>query len=770
MENSHNEVTTPKVKKKHSLKQIVGIVFIFVSIIVVAIVVYSTLEDEMPASWGEFFDALPAFFKSYNLLWAVGCLLLVMFLTSLNFYLLIKSHNGRRYPKDSLRLHVVGRYYDYITPYSSGGEPYQIYHMRKIHLSTGQAASITFMNFSASRMAFLVLSVVFFIAVRDVQMEDWVRVIAYIGAFTSTALPVILMSLTLSKKISRWMLKVTYAIINKFPFKKKEEKKITITRYIRNYHTSVRDLSGNIPLLLILFFNSIIIHFSLAAIPYFVIKALPEIYLQPNPNQVLNLSNIVTLSLYTTCFTNVWPTPGGAGGAELSFKAIFSTYVTGSHLTWAIFIWRFITYYFYIVVGLILVVISAAQVKKQKKMPKVTTPKLNTYQFVDNYYPVVDGVVKVVDNYARYLNAEGYHTKVVVPNYRDADDSKLTYEVIRLPSVQFRFSQYAVAKPRMKRKTKKLFNEAHPAIFHAHSPFLVGHRAIKLAQRYDVPLVGTFHTQYKYDFYQYTKSKLLTKIMLHYVVRFYKACDEVWAVSRFAADVLRSYGFNKPIKVMENGIEFDVVENIEQYQPAIREEYGINPKEKNLLFVGQLIWQKNIKMVLDTYAALYAIDPSYRLIMAGGAGNEKAVHEYAKKIGIYDEIIWTGEISDRQKMQVVYSLSDLFFFPSLYETFSIVLRESAVMGLPALVAAGGVTEEAITDGHSGYVAKNDVNEMVNKIQEIFADPNKMKEVGHNAKVEIPVAWSVLVKDVATEYERIIKNYYVEFETKTEEVK
>lgn len=68
---------------------------------------------------------------------------------------------------------------------------------------------------------------------------------------------------------------------------------------------------------------------------------------------------------------------------------------------------------------------------------------------------------------------------------------------------------------------------------------------------------------------------------------------------------------------------------------------------------------------------------------------KRKLKDYARRIGIYDDVNWLGAIKQREELQGIYSVTDLFFFPSMYETFSIVLREASVMGIPSLVSFGG---------------------------------------------------------------------------------
>ncbi|MGI6714079.1 MAG: flippase-like domain-containing protein [Bacilli bacterium] len=756
-----------KNQKRKRLRRWLGWILIVVSLVVVSIVLYVAMKDDMPDNFGDFFAVFPAFFPKWKyLIGAIGVMALAAFTAMIRFNLLIHANNGRWYPKDSLRVHIIGKYYDFITPYSLGGEPYQIYHLRKCHLTSGQASSVTIIYLYTSRLAFLVVSLALFIAFPMVVQEDWVRIVSIIGALLTTLFPVTWMSLTFSRRFSNKIERLLHRLIDRFAFKKAEKYKAKISYFVAEYKVAIATFKERKDVFFIVIPLAIIGHLASLAVPYFAIMAVPDASLLIGPDSI-NLFQILAECMYAVNFTAIIPTPGGIGGAEFSFASIFSTYVSGSYLLWAMLIWRFLTFYLYILVGLTLVIISAGFKKRAKNHPKVQTEKLTTFQFIDNFYPLIDGVVKVVDNYAIELNKRDYQTTVIAPSYHkhDASKDRFSYRVIRAPSRRFKSFEYDVAKVRVPRKVKKAILYQEPVLLHAHAPFFVGHYALKLAKKYDLPLIATFHSKFYDDFYMATRSKLLSKLALKYVISFFRACDEVWTVSEYAAGVLRDYGYHGVIKVMPNGTHFHPRNFSEEELAHFAEKHHIDRNKKNLLFVGHLIEQKNIRMTIKTFKKLYTEDKSYALTIVGSGGHEKQLHQYAERIGVKNVINWVDGSIPLDDLQAVYTLADLFFFPSLYETFSIVLREAAVMKTAALVAAGGATAEAITDGENGFIATADVNSLCAKIIEIFSDPVKLQQAGEKAAVTIPLSWPEIIDDVVTNYERVVEEFHVRLQIK-----
>lgn len=385
--------------------------------------------------------------------------------------------------------------------------------------------------------------------------------------------------------------------------------------------------------------------------------------------------------------------------------------------------------------------------------------KLKEALFIDNFYPIIDGVVKVVDNYATEFTKLGDEVQVYTPGARDplyVDDKP--YKVVRTPFFVFFKLIYPLARPN-KKEIRNQLKEFHPDIIHAHSPFFMGSFGIKMAHKMKIPIVATFHSKFYDDLLEETHSKIIAKIGTRKIVRFFKKCDSVWTVSNSSAETLRQYGYKGNIEIMPNGTHLVTPENYVELGKKMRQKYKIKENEKVILFVGQLIWQKNLKLIIKVFKELVNQDKSYRLLIVGEGGHESAVKEYAAKKKLPKERInFLGKISDKELLQGIYSCADLFFFPSTYDTFGIVVCEAAVHHTPSLLVRGSNAAENIIDGVNGFLAENDLQSMTDKVKEIFANKDKMKEVGAEAAKTLPKTWDELAIDVRKQYEKIIENY------------
>ncbi len=384
-------------------------------------------------------------------------------------------------------------------------------------------------------------------------------------------------------------------------------------------------------------------------------------------------------------------------------------------------------------------------------------------QFTDSFYPIVDGVGRVVYNYARTLPAMGDECYVIAPMTDTGYRGGYLFELIDYAGMPVPGSpQYRAGLAVLDRHYIERMEEVSFDIVHAHTPFFSGQEALRLAAKCDVPLVGTFHSKYYDDFYKATRAELLAHIGVRFVVEFYERCDEVWAVSESSAQALAGYGYKGEIVVMENGSELRPVNPADKLAAAAR--FHIDLSRPVLLYVGQINWKKNILLILEGAALLKKKGRAFSIILAGQGPDEQAIRQKAEELGLAEQVTFTGHIQDTSTLDGLYQCASLFTFPSLYDTFSLVMREAAVMGTPSLLARGSAVAEPVKDGVNGLLCDNAPESFAAVVDAYLGDEGKLREMGAAARETIPVGWEQVIKQVRVRYENLIEK------CNTEEVK
>ncbi len=376
-------------------------------------------------------------------------------------------------------------------------------------------------------------------------------------------------------------------------------------------------------------------------------------------------------------------------------------------------------------------------------------------QFSDTFLPVVDGVGRVVSHYAYLMGELCEACYVIAPRQVNLVREGFSFEIVDYRSFPVpRNPQYRAGIPALDLSYRKRLVEIELDIVHAHSPFVAGREALRIARRREIPRVATFHSKYYDDFYQTTGSKTLAELGTKYVVNFFAKCDQVWAVSSSTAQVLRDYGYKGPIEIMENGTDLKEPDPAAAKEAEERFALGNLPV---LLFVGQMNWKKNIRRILEAVSVLVKEGRELRLVMAGQGPSEAEIKELASSLRLDDAVIYAGHISDGRILSGLYARADLLVFPSLYDNAPMVVREAAAVGTPALLASGSSAAEVVQDGVNGLLANDTSEEMAARIAWALDHPAELRQIGEAARETIPKPWKDIVAQALDRYEQLIRS-------------
>ena len=273
--------------------------------------------------------------------------------------------------------------------------------------------------------------------------------------------------------------------------------------------------------------------------------------------------------------------------------------------------------------------------------------KLNIGLFIDTYYPMIDGVISVVDNYAKrlvkYANVTVFTIAPRDKKYKD----NFPYKIVRSQKLDIPALDYDLAMPGLDSKFQKELKNSHLDIVHIHSPFSIGKIGLNYAKKHKIPCVATNHSQFKQDFFKATKSPALTDMLLMGIVSVFNGCDENWSVNEMTAELFHDYGLKKMPIVMPNGTDF-YAKDYDQYDIDINEKYGFDEQDKVLMFVGRMVDVKNIPFLIDSFALLHQKDPSFKLFLVGNGTRTEAYKKKVASLGIENNVVFAGKVADKK--------------------------------------------------------------------------------------------------------------------------
>lgn len=385
--------------------------------------------------------------------------------------------------------------------------------------------------------------------------------------------------------------------------------------------------------------------------------------------------------------------------------------------------------------------------------------RLNIGLFNDSFPPTIDGVANTVVNYAYHIQKNHGAAIVATPKYPHVTD-EYPFEVCRYSSV-----------PIIGPLTYRLGNPISPLtiaelrqkkldLIHVHSPFAssVLARQVTLPKRYRVPVVFTYHTKYEVDTAKFLPNKRLQKALLRFILHNVKLADEVWTVSQGAGESLREIGYRGDYRVMPNGTDFARGLASEKETAELRRIYNLQKEEPVFLFVGRMMWYKNIQIIVDTLCLLKQSGLRFRAFFVGDGNDRPAIEQYALDRGLAKEAVFTGAIYDREKIRAYYSIADLFLFPSTYDTAGLVVKEAAACNCSSLLVAGSCAAEGVVDGVSGLLAEENAESCAAKILAAANGENAFARLGENAARQVYLSWEAAVAKAYDRYEEIIRKW------------
>ena len=392
----------------------------------------------------------------------------------------------------------------------------------------------------------------------------------------------------------------------------------------------------------------------------------------------------------------------------------------------------------------------------QNEKVETEDKRLKVGLFIDSFFPKIDGVIVVVDNYAKILNKNN-DVFVAAPGKKEIfDDAKLGYRVHRCMQITKKAWSYTWPMPGYDLKFKKAIRKEMPDIIHIHSPFGLGKEGVRLAKRLNIPVVATIHSQFDQDFYKVTKSEQITKLLVKRIMKIYNACDEVFVMNDKLKELLYSYGYKGKARLMLNATEMEYPKEPQKLLDLANKRFNLTPDEPVFLFVGRLIENKGILFLTEVMEELKKQKFAAKMLFIGSGPDEEKLKEEVSKRRLKNEVILTGKIMDREVLASAYLRADLFLFPSKYDTDGLVRREAGAHKTPSLVASGTMVSSLIKDDDTGFIADYDVKKFAKRIVEIISDKDLLKQVGDNTYNKEHITWEQSVNTALETYKDIIK--------------
>ena len=385
-----------------------------------------------------------------------------------------------------------------------------------------------------------------------------------------------------------------------------------------------------------------------------------------------------------------------------------------------------------------------------------TNGKKTIVYFVDVFYPVIDGVVTVVDNYANLMK-EKFNVVICAPKHKNKPYKTDKYLVLNTDSLFIKKQGYDLGFPQIDINFQKFISLLKIDIVHVHSPFTMGVFGVALAKKRGVPSFATFHSQLKQNFENAVKSDFIATLMTNVVMTVYQKAETVVTMNKFSIGVLKSYGLKKDVEIVPNATNLKPVKISDEKENLILEKYKINKNIFNIIFIGRFVEVKNVYFILRVLKELSKTTKNFNFTFIGYGPEEKKMQSFIEENNLSDCVKITGKVDKVEEKSVLIKNSDLMFFPSVYDTDGIVRIECACFGVPTLCIENTGAASCIENNVNGFVERNNEKEFVKKLKYLIENPDIVKKVGEDAKKTLYVTWKDVGEKLEELYNKKCKN-------------
>ncbi|KJJ41773.1 N-acetyl-alpha-D-glucosaminyl L-malate synthase [Bacillus subtilis] len=177
-----------------------------------------------------------------------------------------------------------------------------------------------------------------------------------------------------------------------------------------------------------------------------------------------------------------------------------------------------------------------------------------------------------------------------------------------------------------------------------------------------------------------------------------EASDRVTAVS--SALAAETYDLIKPEKKIETIYNFiDERVYLKKNTAGIKEKHGILPDEKVVIHVSNFRKVKRVQDVIRVFRNI-AGKTKAKLLLVGDGPEKSTACELVRKYGLENQVLMLG---NQDRVEELYSISDLKLLLSEKESFGLVLLEAMACGVPCIGTNIGGIPEVIKNNVSGFL-------------------------------------------------------------------
>jgi glycosyltransferase involved in cell wall biosynthesis len=366
--------------------------------------------------------------------------------------------------------------------------------------------------------------------------------------------------------------------------------------------------------------------------------------------------------------------------------------------------------------------------------------------FTDTFYPEINGVARTLKRFTDYLDEQNISFQVFAP--KTIANEYVTDHIHRFESLSFfLYPECRLALPNLLHIKEELQNFS-PDLIHVATPFNMGLCGVYYAKKLNIPLVGSYHTDFDH-YLHYYDLQFLSKLVWKYMNWFHSPFQKLFVPSKTTLQQLQHRNFRN-LEIWPRGVDCDLF-HPHYEKKAVREKYGIS-KKYLLSYVGRLSPEKDVNTLL---AVTKSIPPEISkdiqwLWVGDGPLREKLEREAPANV------TFTGFLKG-EELAEIYCASDLFIFPSPTETFGNVVLEALASGTPVVGANSGGVKNIIHTEVTGLLCESGkVQEFTHSIIHLLTHDSVRWQMGmEGRKYALSQRWDLIFDDLLAQYNSVM---------------
>jgi len=324
----------------------------------------------------------------------------------------------------------------------------------------------------------------------------------------------------------------------------------------------------------------------------------------------------------------------------------------------------------------------------------------------------------------RYLKAQGWTVDVA------ASGEETVPHCDRQIHGVWKRSPFTLDTLRGVRQLRRIIDEGHYDIVYCHTP--VGALVARLATG-SARKRGTKVVYFAHGFHFFTGAPLINWLLFYPIERLLAYRTDLLITLNDEDNQRARRVFPKRLPIMQVpgvGVEFSRldVDDAAQCRRQLRSEWGIPQDALVLIYVAELIANKNQKMLLDMLKIVKEKCPDTYLVLVGPDHADGHVQRLAQQMGMADSVVFTGWRSD---VGACLRAADIAVASSLREGLALNIVEAMHCGLPVVATDNRGHVPIIRDGENGFLVHvNDSETMARRVLEIAEDPQLRQRLTH----------------------------------------